>query len=157
MIGVQGARLRLPPDPIQAKSMELTSDQAGFVVWLLDDLFKRHGGAVPTAVRQLAVQAALDDDGAPVAVQLPTLMRALPPEVAARVKAQAAKVARSKQDTGQPPISALAAARVAGVSTRAIQSACRREKLTATKDRITGAWRISRPDLAEWMEERRAS
>lgn len=134
--------------------MELTSDQTGFVVWLLDDLFKRHRGAVPTAVRQLAVQAALDDDGAPVAVQLPTLMRALPPEVAVRVKAQAAKVARSKQDASQPPMSALAAARVAGVTTRAIQAACANGSLTATKDKISGAWRISRPDLAEWIEER---
>ena len=134
--------------------MELTSDQAGIVVWLLDDLFKRHGGAVPTTARQLAVQAALDEDGAPVAVQLPTLMRALPPEVAVRVKAQAAKSARSKQNAGQPPMSALAAARVAGVTARAIQSACRRDKLTATKD-ITGAWRIKQPDLTNWMEKRR--
>jgi hypothetical protein len=135
--------------------MELTSDQTGFVVWLLDDLFRRHDGAVPTAVRQLAVQAALDDDGAPVAVRLPTLMRALPPEVAVRVKAQAAEVARSKQDAGQPPMSALAAARVARVTARAIQAACADSSLTATKDKITGAWQITRPSLAEWMGKRR--
>lgn len=137
--------------------MELTSHQTELVVWLLDDLFKRHGGAVPTAVRQLAAQAAADVAGAPVAVQLPALMRALPPEVAVRVKAQAAKVARSKQAAGRPPLTASEAATVAQVTTRAIQAACANDKLTATRDKITGAWLVSWPDLAEWMETRRAA
>jgi hypothetical protein len=152
--------------------MELTSHQTQLLVWLLERTIARQpDGHVPAAIRQLAAQAATDIDGAPVAVRLPALLRAIGPQAAAAVRVQAARLAASADDgTGQDRarselllpagsflLPASEAARIAGVSAQAIRAACASTRLSAAKDKITGQWRISRPDLAEWMEGRRAA
>lgn len=136
--------------------MELTSQETGIVVWLLADLFERHRDSrIPTAVRQFAAKSALDIDGAVAAACAPALLRAIGPEAAALVKVQAAGMRGSEQDVGRAPLTCSEAARLCQVSDRAIRSACASRSLTATKDRISGAWRITRQHLAEW-ETRRA-
>jgi Helix-turn-helix domain len=151
--------------------MHLASDETALFVIFLNAFFREHRDAhVPTAMRQLAVKAALDVDGAAAAARSPALLRAIGPQAAGAAKVQAARIAastddgtalsRARSELPMPAgclLPASEAARIAGVSAQAIRAACASTRLAAAKDKITGQWRISRPDLAEWMEGRRAA
>jgi hypothetical protein len=145
-------------------AVHLTGQQAELVAYALERLFRlaAHDGitVIDAEFRQVAALVAIA--AAPTAIRFPALLRTIGPQAAAQVKVQAARAAASADDpsgTGGPLSGALPAAeaaRTAGVSAQAIRAACASRRLTATKNRINGEWRITRPDLAEWMEGRRA-
>jgi hypothetical protein len=149
----------------------LSGSQPELVAWLLEKLFReagQRGVVIPAELRRLAAETALA--AAPSAVRMPMLLRAIGPQEAAAVKVQVARLAASADDGTEQDrarselllpagssLPASEAARIAGVSVQAIRAACVSARLSAAKDKITGQWRISRPDLAEWMEGRRAA
>ena len=96
------------------------------------------------------------------AVGLDCLLKAAGPEVAAAVRAEARAVAGSAACAGAASrapsvvLSATEAAAEAGVSDRAIRAACSaKDKLAASKSRVSGEWRITPEALDEWMMRRR--
>jgi len=143
--------------------MLLSGRQPELVAWLIEYFFRTAGrrDGAGAELRQLAEQAAITAPQA--AARMPALMYVIGPQAAAEVKVQAARAAASADDPsrpGRPPSEALPAAeaaRIAGVSAQAIRAACASRQLAATKHKISGEWRITRPDLAEWMERRRAA
>ena len=54
-------------------------------------------------------------------------------------------------------LSATEAAVKAGVSDRAIRAACVKDKLAASKSRVSGEWQITPEALDHWMGGRRAA
>jgi hypothetical protein len=97
------------------------------------------------------------------AVNLPWLLDAAGPEVAAAVRAQASDAAGSAACADavlRAPsvmLSATQAAGKAGVSNRAVRAACANERLAASKSRVSGEWQIALEALDHWMGRRRAA
>jgi hypothetical protein len=98
------------------------------------------------------------------AADLGWLLAAAGPEVAAAVRAQARATAGSATCADRAPratsvmLSATEAAAKAGVSDQAIRAACAaKDKLAATKSRVSGEWRITLEALDQWMRRRRAA
>jgi hypothetical protein len=98
-----------------------------------------------------------------MAVDLPWLLAAAGPEVAAAVRAEARAVPGSAECAGaglRAPsmvLSATEAAGKAGVSDRAIRAAYAGGRLAASKSKISGEWQIAPAALDYWMGRRRAA
>ena len=123
--------------------------------------YDRNGQPPGKALRQAAAEIAA---AAPLtAVDLPWLLAIAGPEVAAAVRAQARAAAGSA--TGADAallapsvmLSATEAARMAGVSDRAVRAACAQDRLAASKSKVSGEWQIAPAALDEWMGRRRAA
>jgi len=97
------------------------------------------------------------------AVNLPWLLDAAGPEVAAAFRAQASDAAGSVACADallRAPsvmLSATEAAGKAGVSNRAVRAACANDRLAASKSRVNGEWQIAPEALDHWMGRRRAA
>ena len=124
---------------------------------------RRNGGVVHGEMRQLAAAVAAV---APLtAIHLPALLAAAGPDVAAAVKAQATGTGGSAPGadaaglarSGRVSLSAATAARMAGVTSRAVRAACADGRLVARRSRITSEWRVSPDALDEWMRRRNAA
>ena len=116
---------------------------------------RRNGHAPGGELRQLAAQVAV---AVPlVAACLPALMAAAGPEAAAIVRAKVNGTAGSAAGMRPAPLASSDAARLAGVSGRAVRAACASGRLAATKSRITGKWLIDPGDLRKWTETRHAA
>jgi hypothetical protein len=90
--------------------------------------------------------------------RLPGVLHAAGPEAAAYARAQARSAAGTAACPRPVPLGCSEAARLAGISSRAIRAACASERrLAARKHPITGVWLIDPGDLARWMEARRAA
>jgi Helix-turn-helix domain len=145
----------------------LVDGEPEIVAWLLEGALRtagRNGVIIRGELRQLATATAIAAPAAEV-VKMRALLAAAGPEVAAAVKAQASGIAGSADGagvaelagSGRASLSATTAARLAGVSSRAVREACADGRLPGRKSRITGGWRIAPAALREWMEERRAA
>jgi len=136
--------------------MLLSGRQPELLAWLIEYAFRSadHRDSAGAELRQLATQAALTEPAA--AVRMTALMRAIGPEAAAAVRAQAARMRGSEQDVGRLPLTSSEAAGLSRVTDRAVRQACIDGRLAGRKDKNTGRWLISRGALAEW-EARRAT
>jgi len=119
-------------------------------------------GHVPPNKRECQAAAEIAAAVPLTAEGLDWLLDAAGPEVAAVVHAQARAAAGSvigaETTLGAPSVllSATEAAGRAGVSDRAIRAACAaKDKLAASKSRVSGEWRIAPEALDEWMRRRR--
>jgi hypothetical protein len=136
----------------------LVDGEPEIVKWLLENALRtagRNGTIIGDELRQLAALAA----PAAQVVRMRALLAAAGPEVAVAVKAQVTGTAGSAQGAGvamlaRSALSATAAARIAGASSRAVRKACADGRLAARKSRISGEWRIAPAALHGWMEER---
>lgn len=123
-------------------------------------IYKANGKWPPDKVlRQAAAEYAA---AVPLtAVDLVWLLAAAGPEVAAAVRAQARATAGSATcaervlRAASVLLSATEAAARAGVSDRAIRAACAKDKLAASKSRVSGEWHVSPQALDHWMRMRR--
>jgi hypothetical protein len=121
--------------------------------------YDRNGQPPGKTLRQAAAEIVA---AVPLAAEnLPWLLKAAGPEVAAVVRAQARFTAGSAACAGvegrasSVMLSATEAAGKAGVSDRAIRAACAKEKLVASRSRVSGEWRIAPEALDHWMRRRR--
>ncbi len=116
---------------------------------------RRNGHAPGGELHQVAAKVA---HAVPlVAACLPALLDAAGPEAAATVRAKVNGTAGSATDMRPAPLASSDAARLAGISGRAVRAACASGRLTAAKSRITGEWLIDSGDLREWTEARHAA
>jgi hypothetical protein len=98
-----------------------------------------------------------------IAADLPWLLRAGGPEVEAAVRAQASGTVGSAAGAGveglapSVMLSATEAARMAGVSDRAVRAACAEDRLAASKSKVSGEWRIAPAALEHWRRTRSAA
>jgi hypothetical protein len=117
--------------------------------------YRRNGRAPNEETRQLA--AALATAVPLVAAALPALLAAAGPEVAAAVKAKARDTAGSAAGARPVPLASSEAARIAGVTSRAVRAACAAGQLAGRKSRVTGAWMITPAALEKWRRARNAA
>jgi excisionase family DNA binding protein len=132
----------------------LSGEQAETVALVLEYALRtaRRNGAPAGRLRDLADVTAV---AVPMlAARLPEVLRAAGPETAAAVKAQAARAAGNGQAPETAWLGASEAARVADVDARTVRAAAAAGRLAASKDRVTGEWRITAADLDRWMEAR---
>jgi len=144
---------------------KLLSDQAveQAVLALNDKLrtYDRNGQPPGKALRQAAAEIAA---AVPLtAVHLPWLLDAAGPEVEAAVRAQDSGTAGSAAGAGAESLtssamlSATEAARMAGVSDRAVRAACAEDRLAASKSKVSGKWQIAPAALEHWRRTRSAA
>jgi hypothetical protein len=144
--------------------------------------YRKNGKPVNRAMRDAA--AALAFSAPWLAVQLPAVLAALGPDAAAGIHCQAAKrqvrrlgVAAFDAGGSQPPESGPAvplsnaasallvtgpltagqAARMTGLTTHGVRTACRRGTLDARKNRVTGEWLIEPDALRHWEAGKHAA
>ena len=116
---------------------------------------RRNGGTPNGELRQLASMLASAVPS--IAAHFPALLAAAGPEVAAAVKAKARGTAGSAAGTRPVPLASSEAARIAGVTSRAVRAACAAGQLAGRKSRVTGAWMITPAALDEWRRARNAA
>jgi hypothetical protein len=92
-----------------------------------------------------------------VAITLPGVLNAMGPQASAAVRAQVSAMTASRTGIRPAFLGSSEAARRASTSGQAIRGACAAGRLAATKDGVTGAWRITATDLVRWMGERNAA
>jgi Helix-turn-helix domain len=111
--------------------------------------YRGSGLAVPPDVARALGEVAL---GSPAtAARCPRLLAALPADVRAAVLRQASGPPVSEIGNGVADLphwlTVREAAELAGITAHGIRDRCRRGRLTATKHRVTGEWRIDGTDL----------
>ncbi len=116
---------------------------------------RRDGLAPGGEMSELAAELARQVPG--LVARLPGVLHAAGPEAAAYARAQARSEAGSAACPRPAPLGVSEASSAAGVSARAVRAAAQAGRLTASKDRITGQWRIDPGDLAGWMGARNAA
>jgi hypothetical protein len=167
----EAARLLAIYPPLKDMVKENRAFIAEAVTWAANEAAKalngqlrtyKHNGKWPPdmVLRQAAAEYAAAVPW--TAADLDWLLAAAGPEVAAAVRAEVGAVAGSAAcagAAGRAPsvlLSVTEAAAKAGVSDRAIRAACAaKDKLAASKSRVSGEWRITPEALDEWMRRRR--
>jgi hypothetical protein len=133
-------------------------DHADLVARLLEAALRtgRRDGLAPSAeMRELAAELA---KAVPVTVaRLPGVLNAAGPEAASYARSQARSAAGNAACPRAASLGASEAARLAGISSRAVRFAAASGRLAARRHPITGVWLIDLGDLAEWMEARNAA